>query len=124
MGSKTALDRIFQNLLQNACRYANSYIRIVGEIDEETVIINFQNDTKMVNQEDIPHLFERFYMQDRTRNQGGTGLGLTVAQLLTEEMGAQLNVRTLSRDISTLEEENLHLCFSLSLKRFPISSDT
>lgn len=92
LGEAAALERIFLNLFQNAGRYADTYLCISLKEYEDKVAVSFSNDTSKLSKEDIPHLFERFYMQDGSRNQGGTGLGLTVAKSLAEEMGAVLNV--------------------------------
>lgn len=92
LGDKLAFERIFLNLLQNAGRYAASYLRVTVKEEEHKVTISFINDTTMLSEEDAACLFQRFYMQDVSRSQGGTGLGLTVAKELAERMGAELNV--------------------------------
>ena len=91
LADPTALERIFQNLFQNTARYTRKIFRLsVRENDDATVSFLFTNDTEKLTAEDIPHLFDRFYMQDSSRSQGGTGLGLTVARALAEEMGGTL----------------------------------
>ena len=90
MGDGAALERIFLNLLQNAGRYAHTYLNIRMRETEKDVSVFFANDAEGVSKEMVSHLFDRFYIQDASRNQGGTGLGLTVAKLLVEEMGGTL----------------------------------
>lgn len=109
IGDGSALERIFLNLLQNAGRYADSFLSISIKEDDENISISFINDTKMLSEDDIPHLFDRFYMQDSSRNQGGTGLGLTVAKSLAEEMDGIL-------DVSIAYKEPLTICFELRMK--------
>lgn len=119
LGAEASLERIFSNLFQNAGRYADSFLHISLKEEEEAVSISFMNDTKTLSSDDISHLFERFYMQDQTRNQGGTGLGLTVAKLLAEETGGSLKAHEVPSD---MEETNadapntLNICFELSMK--------
>ena len=60
---------------------------------EKDVSVSFANDAEELSQETVSHLFDRFYIQDDSRNQGGTGLGLTVAKILAEEMGGTLEAR-------------------------------
>ena len=91
LADQTALERIFQNLFQNAARYTRKDFRLsVRKNNDATVSFLFTNDTEKLTAEDIPHLFDRFYMQDSSRSQGGTGLGLTVARALAEEMSGTL----------------------------------
>lgn len=113
LGDKAALERIFLNLIQNAGRYADSYLRIGVREEKKGVVVFFENDTKKLAEEDVTHLFERFYMQDNSRNQGGTGLGLTVAKALAEEMGGEMQVRA---EKKTEGEEALVVCFELYMK--------
>ena len=89
-GEETALERVFSNLLQNTGRYADSFLKIYLEETEGKVVLHFENDTKGLSEQDILHLFDRFYMQDNSRNQGGTGLGLTIAKSLMEKMDGSL----------------------------------
>ena len=70
-GETTALERIFSNLFQNAGRYANHFLNISIQENGTLVYIIFENDTLKANADNIPHLFDRFYMADTSRNKGG-----------------------------------------------------
>lgn len=85
-----ALERIFLNLLQNAGRYAHAYLNIRLSETEKDIAVFFDNDAEELSQEAFSRLFDRFYTQDISRNQGGTGLGLTVAKSLAESMSGTL----------------------------------
>lgn len=116
LGEESALERIFLNLLQNASRYADAYLRISIKEYKQNISISFINDTQVLSEDDIPHLFERFYMQDSSRNQGGTGLGLTVAKSLAEEMGAELNAYIVDKESKNTNTEIINICFELSMR--------
>lgn len=116
MGEESALERIFLNLLQNAGRYAETYLHISIKEEEQKVLISFINDTNILSVDDIPYLFERFYMQDSSRNQGGTGLGLTVAKSLVEEMGGTLNAYIVDKDSIKSVGNQFTICFELCMK--------
>lgn len=89
-----AMERILGNMLQNAIRYAKSYLKVsVAKTEDEKVRIIFENDTAVLRQEDVPHLFERFYMSDTARSSHGTGLGLTISKLLAEAMGGSVEAQ-------------------------------
>jgi Signal transduction histidine kinase len=116
LGEDSVFERIFSNLFQNASRYANKYFRISIIEKEQTISILFVNDTRVLSLDEIPHLFERFYMQDSSRNQGGTGLGLTIAKSLAEEIGADLLAYSLEQESINPKIENPQICFELCMK--------
>lgn len=92
-GNKNALERIFLNLLQNIGRYAYSYVDMKIEKNNNRVVVIFENDTNKLQDKDIESLFERFFMKDTSRTQGGSGLGLTIAKSLAEEMEGSLEAK-------------------------------
>ena len=84
-GNVNAMQRVLQNLLQNAVRYAKSHLEVTVSEGEE-VEICFANDVEDMNVSDVERLFERFYTPDASRAQGSTGLGLTIAKEFVEKM--------------------------------------
>ncbi|MBD5536653.1 MAG: HAMP domain-containing histidine kinase [Lachnospiraceae bacterium] len=85
-----ALERIFNNMLQNALRYAESSLYIGISAKKDNISIVFENDTSALKPEDAARLFERFYVQEKSRTSQSTGLGLTISKLLTEAMGGSV----------------------------------
>lgn len=84
--NEKALQRVFQNLLQNAGRYAVSSLEVSVKETEERVSICFANDVEDISEHDVERLFERFYTLDQSRSNGSTGLGLTIAKEFIEKM--------------------------------------
>ncbi len=82
-----AMERIFSNMFQNALRYAKSYFCLRVFRDGGKICLSFENDTDALRAEDVEHLFERFYMTQKSRTTEGSGLGLTISKLLAEAMG-------------------------------------
>ena len=115
LGEEAGFERIFLNLMQNAGRYADTGLNITVKETEKNVTISFTNDTAKLSEEEVSHLFDRFYMQDGSRNQEGTGLGLTVAKSLTEEMGGTLEVHMNTPDLSEIESDKSIVCFELCM---------
>lgn len=114
-GNKDALERIFVNLLQNAGRYAYSYVKLEMEREENQVRVVFENDTVKLGRQDIPYLFQRFYRKDISRNQVGSGLGLTIAKSLAEEMGGRLEAFVKDMEMASKDDggDCIIICFAL-----------
>lgn len=111
---KNALQRVLNNMIQNAIRYAESRLRVAVEVKEAgQACIVFENDTTTLKEEEIPHLFERFYMSDASRHGQGTGLGLTINKLLAEAMGGQAE--------ANLEKQTLRIIYSFPMIEDPKS---
>ncbi|MBO2537020.1 HAMP domain-containing sensor histidine kinase [Rummeliibacillus suwonensis] len=94
--SQNAFGQIMRNLLQNAIRYSD---------DQTTIQIYLTNDLKHckievedngigIAENDLPHIFERFYRVDeaRSRDEGGTGLGLSIVKMLVNKYGGNITV--------------------------------
>lgn len=112
---QSTLERIFLNMFQNAGRYADTLFQITIQEEPNEIVISFSNDTCMLSEKDLPYVFDRFYMQDDARNQGGSGLGLTVAQSLAEEMKGALDVK-IQEDSKIEENTKIMIRFELTLQ--------
>ncbi|MDC7291782.1 HAMP domain-containing histidine kinase [Blautia schinkii] len=89
-GDSNAAERIFLNLFQNVCRYGETSFSVGLKEEDGEVRISFVNDVSGMDEEEVQQMFRRFYVREASRGEGATGLGLTVAQCLTEKMGGRL----------------------------------
>lgn len=103
-----AMQRVFQNLLQNAVRYAVSYFEVTVKEVEEYMEISFVNDVKDISNRDVETIFDRFYTADTSRSNGSTGLGLTIVKEFVEMMGGKI----------TAQIENSNLTVTIQLKKY------
>ena len=83
-GSPSLLTSVFRNLTDNATAYSSGrdiFIRLLAD-DEESCTISFADNGIGIEEEHLPHIFERFYRIDkgRSRKMGGTGLGLSIVR--------------------------------------------
>ena len=71
----TRLRRAVANILSNGVRYARSQLRLTCRADKRYVTIRIQDDGDGIAAEDLPHIFDRFYMGRSGKS--GIGLALT-----------------------------------------------
>ena len=71
----TRLRRAVTNILSNGVRYARSELRLTCRADKRYVTIRIQDDGDGIAEEDLPHIFDRFYMGRSGKS--GIGLALT-----------------------------------------------
>ncbi|ACS99178.1 sensor histidine kinase [Paenibacillus sp. JDR-2] len=91
------LQRILQNLIENAIRYSphNGIIVIAAEEREDGVIrVSVTDEGVGIAEAERERIFERFYRTDRSRSRegGGAGIGLSIAKLLVEQYGGRIGV--------------------------------
>ena len=84
MGNPSLLGSVFRNLVENAIAYSegeNIYVSLLENSDSECRI-RFEDDGCGVEEKQLSRLFERFYRVDkgRSRQKGGTGLGLAMVK--------------------------------------------
>jgi len=89
-GNRPALHRLFLVLLDNAVKYSP---------DGGDVMVTFANNSVEIkdfgagiSEMDLPHIFKRFYQADRSRSQGGYGLGLSLAESIVKAHGGSIRV--------------------------------
>lgn len=92
-----ALRRVFDNILSNAAKYSDGDLAAVLASDGK---VTFSNRASALSRVEAARLFDRFYTGDSAR--GSTGLGLSIAKLLTEKLHG-----TISADY---ENETLRIC--------------
>ena len=94
------IERVIENLLDNALRYARDFsiitIRTILDGEAGEIRCEVEDDGCGIPEKDIPHLFERFYRVDkgRSRESGGTGLGLSIVKHIVELHGGSIGVRS------------------------------
>ena len=71
----TRLRRAVANILSNGVRYARSELRLTCRTDKRNATIRIQDDGDGIAEEDLPHIFDRFYMGKSGKS--GIGLALT-----------------------------------------------
>ncbi|GLX69609.1 sensor histidine kinase [Paenibacillus glycanilyticus] len=91
------LKRVVMNLFDNCLKYMNQppkKITVVMERQTEFAVIQIKDNGPGIPEEDLPHIFERFYRVEPSRNQsvaGGSGLGLAIAEQIIDGHGGRIS---------------------------------
>ncbi len=86
--------QILFNLLDNAIKFTpeDGEIEVAAHVAKGMVTLSIQNSGEGISAEVLPHIFDRFYKQDESRNNnvGGAGLGLNISKVLLQLMGGRI----------------------------------
>jgi signal transduction histidine kinase len=97
-GDKNAIQQMISILLDNALRYTNAGGQIQFDVYRKSnrTYIEVFNTCEPISQEDIAHLFDRFYRPDKSRSKhtGGTGIGLSIAKATAEGHGGKITAKS------------------------------
>lgn len=101
-GDRDELFQVFQNLLENACKYGQSGGRVevsmrrVSEAGEPELEVTVRDFGPGIPAEHIPRVTERFYRVDveTSRAQKGTGLGLSIVKHILSRHNGRLTIRS------------------------------
>ena len=93
-GDSNRLMQLLNNVLENSLRYTDpgGELRILGNIMDDQLILQFTDSAPGVNDEQLANLFNRFYRAEGSRNRasGGSGLGLSICQNIVTAHGGIL----------------------------------
>lgn len=89
--------QVLGNLISNAVRYTpvGGSIELVATTREKSVVLAVQDSGVGINAGDLPHIFDRFYRADSSRQQdGSSGLGLAIAKGIVEAHGGTIEAHS------------------------------
>jgi heavy metal sensor kinase len=97
-GNDAALRRLFLVLLDNAIKYTPSggSVAVSLAADPGGATVEVQDTGVGIEESALPHIFERFYRADpsRNRSEGGSGLGLSIAKWIVESHHAEIQAES------------------------------
>ncbi len=97
-GAASQLQQLFAILLDNAVKYAGEHGEVWVELGrkEGKTVLSVRNTGAPIPEESLAHVFDRFYRVDaaRSREQGGYGLGLAIAQRIAEGHGGRITAES------------------------------
>lgn len=93
-GDESALRKLVSILLDNAFKYSSDSgdIRLRFYRQGKNIFLTVSNSVDEIPKDSIPHLFDRFYRADSSRNSetGGHGIGLSIAQAVVRAHGGKI----------------------------------
>ena len=96
-GNMPMIQRMTANLIDNALKYTPSGGTVdisIKQTGNGKVDMCVTDNGIGISQEDLPHIFQRFYRCDPSRNQSGTGLGLSLAKAIANAHGGDITVKS------------------------------
>jgi PAS domain S-box-containing protein len=93
---KKIFRNIFQNLLSNAIKYSDegSIIKIDCVIQKDMLVVSIEDNGIGIPEEDLEHLFDRFFRAKNASNIQGTGLGLHIIKRYIELMNGHIEIKS------------------------------
>jgi two-component system OmpR family sensor kinase len=95
-GDIALIERMLGNLLDNAIRHTsrNGTITVIVAVDPKCARLEVADTGAGISDRDLPHIFERFYRVDKSRDpaSGGAGLGLAIVKRIVDLHGGQIAV--------------------------------
>lgn len=88
-----ALRRCITNLLDNAIKYGQT-ASVTATLDQKNIVITISDAGPGITESELERVFDPFYRLEtsRSRDTGGTGLGLTIARNIAEKHGGHLTL--------------------------------
>jgi signal transduction histidine kinase len=91
------MSQVLDNLILNAFRYTPEGGKVLlGVYAADGVVqIKVKDTGRGITAEDLPHIFDRFYRGDKSRQHNGeSGLGLAIAKSMVEAHGGKISVES------------------------------
>ncbi|MDF9867495.1 signal transduction histidine kinase [Bacilli bacterium PM5-3] len=101
LSDKEIIKQIIINLVNNSLKFTKSgYIKVSAIQENDMINVSVVDTGEGISQEEIEHVFERFYRVDKD-NQEGFGLGLSIVKSLLNKINATIKVESILKKGST-----------------------
>lgn len=91
------MSQVLDNLILNAFRYTpeGGCVELISELSGDMVLLHVRDNGSGIAEEDLPHIFDRFYRGDKSRpHNGESGLGLAIARSIVEAHHGSIRVES------------------------------
>ena len=94
IGDKMRTYQIFENIINNSIKYANTNIDINMDSNDEYYIVNIKDYGPGISDSDMPFVFEKFYRGKNATGKNGTGLGLYIVKYMINKMDGKVELES------------------------------
>ena len=93
-GDKDKFLQLVLNLVENGVKYSNEEATVIirSYSEDKYYMIEVEDNGIGIPEEDLPHIFERFYRVDKARKSGGTGLGLAIVKHIVKCFNGEIKI--------------------------------
>lgn len=91
--------QVINNIVSNSYKYADTVIHLKSRIEDDCLVVSFEDEGGGVSEDDLPMITKRFRRGENAKGKPGSGLGLAIASELMEKMGGELEVENTSRGL-------------------------
>lgn len=94
--NETMLNQLSHILIDNGIKYSASdgIVNIKLYKRNDKLIFSVNNKGNVISKDELAHIFDRFYRAEKSRTTKGYGLGLSIAQNITNSLGGKINVES------------------------------
>ena len=105
--NETMLNQLSHILIDNAIKYSviDGIVRIKLFKRNDKFIFSVNNKGNVISKEELAHIFDRFYRAEKSRTTKGYGLGLSIAQNITNSIGGKISVESNEQNGTTFNVE-------------------
>jgi signal transduction histidine kinase len=109
--------QILSNLVSNGLRYTplGGRVALWLSVAGDKLEFHVKDTGPGISEEDLPHVFTRFFRADKSRSESGSGIGLTIARYFVEAQGGTIHVESKAG-------EGAHFYFTLPLVAHTVAS--
>ncbi|MBE7075747.1 MAG: HAMP domain-containing protein [Clostridiales bacterium] len=103
-GSKSLMEQVWQNLIENAIKFSNNKGKISISLTTEEngkIVAQISDDGIGMNEETLKHIFEKFYQGDTSHSSAGNGLGLALVKKIIAVCDGKISVTSKEGEGST-----------------------
>ena len=112
MATPSFAERICSGLIENAIKYEpdGGRVSVTLKTEKRHAVLSVSNAGSFIGEEDIKHIFERFYRADKSRTErSGYGLGLPIIKEVADRIGAGISVSS-ARESGTVFTVTFDVC--------------